>query len=135
MLLILEFNYGSKRVYQSELEDWGIAVLRVYQSELEDWGIAVLRVYQSELEDWGIAVLLPLHLPPFWLLLLAHTPPISDPTQLSYRTRSPCRLGHHVWAVSRNIPTSAPSNNMLGTRPSSRMIRLLCGQVSLTAII
>ena len=96
-------------------------------------------VYQSELGDWGFAVLLRLHLLPFWLLLLARaTSNLSSystaiPHQILTSTEPSCYRTHLT--TYHCLTTPVPSHNQPGTRPLSRLIRLLCGQVSPTAII
>ena len=92
-------------------------------------------VYQSELMDWEFAVLLP-HL---WLLLLAYAILILSSYstvirhQILTSTWRSCYEPHLV--TYHCLSTQVPSKNMHRTDPLSRLIRLPCGQFSLTASI
>ena len=74
----------------------------------------------------------------FWLLLLANATSMisSYSTVTPHRSSStrPSCYGPHL-ITYHCLTTPVPSNNMLGTRPSSRLIRLFCGHVSPTATI
>ena len=84
-------------------------------------------------------MLLHLHSSPFWLLLLAYAPSnLSSysnviPHQILTSTWPSCDEPHFI--TYHCLTTPVPSNNMLGTHPLSRLIRLPCGQFSRTASI